>query len=375
MNLRLSLLAILLVLVLVSISGCHPSEAVPAPVPSGEIGAHSLLVQPDDPQKTNRDTIKRLIAGARRSIYLTIYEMSDEEIIDSIVAAKTANKALDVRVIFNCASFRVCNQPNQHDHRDPNAVAKRAFSNAGIPWKNAAPQFAVTHQKALTIDEATSLIATFNFCPDYFVSTRDFGVITTGPDEVKEIVTVFHNDWATPVIPSAPSLLVWSPENSRQMLRSVIASAGRSLDVYMEEFDDREIADALIVAANRLRSSGGLVRVITAVLSDPDKPSVDKNLTMRRYLNQNGVLARYGDWRVDPDNANSPKIYIHAKMILADYGTPGARAFVGSENFSPTSLDKNRELGIILKQGADARLLSTIVRTFSDDWSRCGKDW
>jgi phosphatidylserine/phosphatidylglycerophosphate/cardiolipin synthase-like enzyme len=374
MNVRVLLLATLIVLVLVSISGCRPSEAVPAPVVSGDTGIHRLLVQPDDLQKANRETIRRLIASARRSIYLTIYEMSDQEIIDSIVAAKTANTYLDIRVIFNCASFKVCNQPGQNDHKDPNAVAKRAFSNAGILWKNAAPQFAVTHQKTLTVDEATSLIATFNFCPDYFVSTRDFGVITTDPDEVKEIVTVFENDWATPVIPSTPTLLVWSPENSRQMLKSVIASANRSLDVYIEEFDDREIADAMIVAANRLKSSGGVVRVITAVLSDPDKRSMDRNLAMRRYLNQNGVLARYGDWRVDPGNANSAKMYIHAKMILADYGTAGARAFVGSENFSPTSLDKNRELGIILKQSADAGLLSTISRTFSDDWSRCGKD-
>jgi phosphatidylserine/phosphatidylglycerophosphate/cardiolipin synthase-like enzyme len=40
--------------------------------------------------------------------------------------------------------------------------------------------------------------------------------------------------------------------------------------------------------------------------------------------------------------------YIHAKTVLADYGTAQARLFVGSENFSTDSLDKNRELGLII---------------------------
>ena len=44
--------------------------------------------------------------------------------------------------------------------------------------------------------------------------------------------------------------------------------------------------------------------------------------------------------------------YIHAKSILADYGTPQAKLFLGSENFSTDSLDKNRELGLIFSDTA-----------------------
>jgi len=335
---------------------------------------HRLLVQPDDTQKTNRETIKHFIADARQSIYLTIYELSDQDIIDSMIAAKISNQALDIRAIFNCASFKVCNQLGQNDPKDPNASAKLAFSKAGIEWKNADPKFVVTHQKTFTFDEDTSLVMTFNLTPDYFISTRDFGVVTRDPDEVKEIVKTFHNDWATPVIPGTPSLLVWSPVNSREKMKSVIVSAKQSLDVYMEEFTDHDIAEALIEAAKRIRPSGGVVRVITAVLANPDNPSVDGNLAMRQYLSKNGVLARYGDWPLDAGRAGSPKMYIHAKMVLADYGIPGAQAYIGSENFSPTSLDKNRELGIILRQSTDASLLNTLNRTFSEDWPKCRSD-
>ena len=40
--------------------------------------------------------------------------------------------------------------------------------------------------------------------------------------------------------------------------------------------------------------------------------------------------------------------YIHGKVVEADYGTPPARIFIGSENFSNTSLNRNRELGLII---------------------------
>lgn len=319
---------------------------------------HSLLVQPDE---TIKATIEDFIANAKQSIYLTIYELADKDIIHSMVTAKTKN-SVDVRVIFNCSSFKDCDQPG-----DPNHVAKQEFTKAGIAWKNADPSFTVTHQKTFTFDEATSVIMTFNLNTNYFVSTRDFGVITKVEDEVKEIVAVFNNDWATPIKPSNPSVLVWSPTNSRERIKSVIASANQSLAVYSEEFNDYDIADAMIAAAKR--ASGGTVQVITAVLADPDTPSHDGNYKMRQYLNNNGVVARYGDWPI-----NHHKMYIHAKMILADYGTQNAQAFVGSENFSPTSLDKNRELGIVLKQDPDSGLLDRLNSTFSEDWPKCQTD-
>ena len=48
----------------------------------------------------------------------------------------------------------------------------------------------------------------------------------------------------------------------------------------------------------------------------------------------------------------STAYYMHAKVVLADYGLPTARMFVGSENFSSASLTRNRELGLIFSDGA-----------------------
>ena len=69
--------------------------------------------------------------------------------------------------------------------------------------------------------------------------------------------------------------------------------------------------------------------------------------------------------------SSSKGFYIHGKVIEADYGTSGARVFIGSENFSSTSLNQNRELGLITSSHA---VMSAMASTFAADF-RNGKKW
>jgi phosphatidylserine/phosphatidylglycerophosphate/cardiolipin synthase-like enzyme len=55
------------------------------------------------------------------------------------------------------------------------------------------------------------------------------------------------------------------------------------------------------------------------------------------------------------------QLYMHAKIIVADE----QKAFVGSENISTTSLDRNRELGVLI---ADSNVINTLQQTFQQDW-------
>jgi cardiolipin synthase A/B len=194
---------------------------------------------------------------------------------------------------------------------------------------------------------------TFNLVANYFTSTRDFGIITNDPGQVAEIENVFEADWnQTTVYPSQPDL-VWSPTNSREKIDGVIAGAKYTLDVYNEEDSDPVSMQDLENAAQQRHVQ---VRFITADLSSGK--GVDGNAAERSTLNENGVDARM---------LNSPN-YIHAKMVLADYGTANALAYLGSENFSKTSLDKNRELGILL-HGNQTTILQSLETTFNGDWA------
>ncbi len=59
--------------------------------------------------------------------------------------------------------------------------------------------------------------------------------------------------------------------------------------------------------------------------------------------------------------AASASLYIHAKMILTS-----SAVFLGSQNFSTTSMDDNRELGLIT---SDAAIRASLARTFEADYA------
>ncbi|WP_248884374.1 phospholipase D-like domain-containing protein [Igneacidithiobacillus siniensis] len=58
-------------------------------------------------------------------------------------------------------------------------------------------------------------------------------------------------------------------------------------------------------------------------------------------------------------------LYMHAKMMVGEQV-----AFVGSENFSETSLQQNREMGVLLRQEAE---LSELRQQFAKDWARADR--
>ena len=298
---------------------------------------HTLMVEPDD----GRAPILAALNGARQSITLTIYEVNDPEIDAALFAAQ--KRGVAVRVIYNYYSFY---HMGRWHNMQPWIDELEA---GGIRTQRASSSYTVTHQKTFTIDGHLSLILSFNLRPNYFGQTRDFGIITTDTNEIAEIARVFDADWSgVPVQPQVPDL-VWSPVNSRAKMLGLIQNAQTTLEIYNEEAEDKESLRALIDAAGR----GVHIRFLTA---DLQEMGVDRNQAGRELLNQNGVAAKAGTF-----------LYIHAKMILADFDTPAAAGYVGSENFSKTSLDDNRELGIIVRE---PDILDRLHAVFEADWAK-----
>ena len=301
---------------------------------SGPAAIHTLVVEPDD----GKAMVLSTIAGAHENLTLTIYEITDPDVVAALIAAKA--RGVEVRVLYNNASFASMNEAN------PNFGAAANLSRAGIQTKPASPVFTVTHQKTLTTDGTTSFIMTFNLEPGYFATTRDFGIVTTNLTEVREVARVFEADWnyrnITPEVPT----LVWSPVNSREKILGVINHATKTLEVYNEEINDKECINALVAASKR----GVAVRVIAADLDGVP----NKNAPTLKTLNANGAQAK-----------SITSLYIHAKMVLADYGTPEQVAFLGSENLGEVSLDQNRELGILV---AEKPILDRLESVFNSDW-------
>jgi len=302
---------------------------------------HTLIIQPEDGRNIIIDTIK----NARKTIDITIYEINDPQINAVLLDAK--RRGVKVRIIYNYYSF--INSGKMLKSQE----AIDTFISGGIQVKKASSSYEITHQKTITVDDEKSIIMTFNLLPDYFSQTRDFGIITTDKKEIAEIKGVFESDWNyLPAVVSVKSL-VWSPINSRQKILELINSAKESLDIYNEELQDEECINALINAGKR----GVKVRVISAKI---ERYGEDLNAKARQILNNNGVVARCGT-----------SLYIHAKMVLVDRRRDNAVAFIGSENLSEVSLDRNRELGILVYE---RDILDKLYNVFQSDWTKIDRE-
>jgi phosphatidylserine/phosphatidylglycerophosphate/cardiolipin synthase-like enzyme len=289
-------------------------------------GTFSLITEPED----GINPILSLIKNSAHSIDLVMYEFKDKEIAYALIAA--ARRGLSVRVLLNQGYYGAEEKMNQpaYDYLETGGVSAR--------WTPSF--FALTHQKTLITDNDKAFIMTFNFAPAYYATARDFGVLDADQNDVKAIENTFNNDWNNQnILPADADDLVWSPEGDQNMLL-IINSAKKELDIYNEEMADPVIIGALENAARR----GVAVNIIMTYQSSFKD-------AFAQLKNAGAVLRLF----------HGEKFYIHAKMILADK----EEAFLGSQNFSYTSLNKNRELGIFL---SDPSIINMLAQTFSADW-------
>jgi cardiolipin synthase A/B len=294
---------------------------------------YTLLVEPDQ----GLTPIYNLIASAKKSIDMTMYELTDVTVTDAL--AKAAAAGIAVRVILD-----------QNDEKTSNTPAYNYLSEhqVSVHWAN--PAYAVTHQKTITVDQATSAIMTLNLTPTAYATTRDFAVITNDAADVAAIETTFNADFTNQSItPPTGDNLVWSPTNSLSSLKGLINGATQSLLIAQEEFDESAIESALVSALKR--------GVSVTLVQENENNKYTSTLTA---LKQAG--AKIAVYTSTKTNA----YYIHAKAVLADYGTANAKLFLGSENFSTDSLTKNRELGLIF---SDAASMTGVYNALTKDFS------
>jgi phosphatidylserine/phosphatidylglycerophosphate/cardiolipin synthase-like enzyme len=277
--------------------------------------------------------VYNFIKTATKTLDITIYELADTNA--QTLLGQMAAKGVKVRVILD-----------QNGEKSNNTTAYNYLSSHGVKVHWANTKYNLTHQKTITVDGARSMIMTLNLTSRYYSTSRDYAVIENAATDVAAIEATFNADFTNATItPSNGTDLVWSPTNSQTALLGIINGARKTLQVEEEEMEDSALVSALASAQTR----GVTVQVIA-----------ENESNYYSYFNQlksSGVkVVTY------PTNGS---LYIHAKMILADYGTTSAKMFLGSENFSSTSLTANRELGLIY---ANTTSMSSYNTTFISDF-------
>jgi len=375
---RLGVAVVALLTLLTLLTGCGESDAglpaatsaprAPAIVPAPAVtlprlgpGVHpvDLIVEPDD----RVSPLSRAIRDANTSVRLEMYELTNPTLVRALEYAHASG--VDVRVILE-----------PHPYGASSTINQTAYDNlmaADIPVRWSSPRYLLTHQKSMVVDNAVAYVMTTkgppgnkginyppvssvdsaknwdvypltppNFTRAAFKANREFDVVDRNPRDVASVAAVFEADWTgrayTPRDPNLPL----SPLDARPMLTALVGSARHTLDVYAEELQDPAMEAALAAAARR----GARVRLIL-----PAPKGVDRDAAGIAAITRAGArVYRAGG------------LYIHAKAIVVD----GRRAFVGSQNLSPASLDHNRELGVIIN---DRDAIATLEQTFASDWN------
>ena len=297
----------------------------------------TLIVQPDDTVLP----VLGLVTMAARSVDVKQFSLDEVRIVQALVDAH--RRGVAVRVMLN---------PHRSSGDRANDGTFAALEQAGVPvqWTN--PSFVVTHEKSLVVDGERALIATFNFVEKYFTQTRDYGIVTTDPGQVRQVAQGFEADWARAAFaPEENAGLLWSTSNSRRIMARFIDEARKSLVVQHPKFVDATVLARLVDAHAR----GVHVKVLCGGkhgISDTDIPDTFSSLR---------ILERFG---VKVHRQKHPKL--HAKLLIAD----GERALIGSMNIDRSAFDLRRELGIVVD---DPPILKRLVDVFDRDWDESHK--
>jgi phosphatidylserine/phosphatidylglycerophosphate/cardiolipin synthase-like enzyme len=278
-----------------------------------------------------------LLQAARRSLRLKVLEFDHPELIEALAAA--CRRGVTVRVLFN--------RPG-HGGATDNAAARSALLAAGAGVADAWKKLSVVHEKSLVVDDERVLIMSCDWTTEGLSGARDLALLSTHRHEVEEVAACFDADWAhTPYKPHGKLRLVWGPLNARQRTADFIDAARHMLVVQNARYQDPVMVERLVRAQRR----GVALQLMAHAVHRMEAKEIATDVGGLRMLDDLGVQVR-----------RLKHLRLHGNLLLAD----GARAMLGSVNFSPASLDRRRELSV---ETDDAEVVRQLQATALHDWS------
>ena len=310
------------------------APVVGAATVSARDGAVALVQFPGD----GLGAIYQLVAQARRTVTLEIYELADPVMAVELVRAE--RRGVHVQVLLSQA---------YHSH----AVNARAFAylhGYGVPvrW---APAATIFHIKAMVVDGSVAVVSSGNLVSADYAHARDAAVIDRDPTQVGAIAATLAADWRDRGAPAAAvdaRGLLWSPRSDAGLIAG-IAAARHSVLFTSEELADADIYQALAADARR-----GVGCYVVMTYDRDWRPGL-------------ATLAGAGcHVHVAPNRRD--RTYFHIKRLIVDPGSRAGWLLLGSQNASFTSLVRNRELSVRLTRVLAPRVLAAATATFWLDY-------
>lgn len=297
--------------------------------------------------------ILQAIAGAKKSIKLTMYLLTHKGVMDALIAAKA--RGLAVYVLLEHDPY---NPNNPSSPLPTNLQAAKYLAQGGIEAHWTSKAFKYTHAKGLIIDDSVMWLSTANFTKSGLGvngrGSREYLVADRSPSDVYDFASMFAADWAgQPYTPTDEDLII-SPANSRAKILGLINSAKTNITLAVEVAGDPAFDQAIaarIKAGVKVRALLADLGALKTMGETPVPPVIRSNADVARDWRALGAEVRF---------QRSP--HLHAKSLVVD----GRAMYVGSVNFTTNSMDNNREFGLLI-QTPD--IVGTVQRTMEKDWA------
>jgi phosphatidylserine/phosphatidylglycerophosphate/cardiolipin synthase-like enzyme len=292
----------------------------------------TIIILPDDTGKPILDAIN----AAKKSLRIKMFVFSDPDLLAAVIAAKS--RGTKVHVMLN---------PARRSGEEENAETRKALEKAGIEVKDSNPDFGITHEKSMVVDDEIAFVKSLNWETKNLTVTRDYAVVTAHKHEVDEVIAGFEADWQRKVFDPGPGAhLIWCRGNGRERIARLIDEAKHTLFVQNERYQDSVIIERLVRAAVR----GVKVHVMAKPPHSLKKEKLVEGVGGLRIMDDVGIKIH-----------KLKHLKLHGKMLLADK----VRAIVGSINLAPGSFDDRRELAIEVHDPEIVERLHQIAR---HDW-------
>lgn len=292
----------------------------------------SLIVLPDDTVQPFVDAI----AAAKKSLRIKIFLFSDPTLLAAVLDAKS--RGVKVRVMLN---------PARRSGELENESTRATLEAAGVEVLDSNPDFDITHEKSMVIDDETAFIQSLNWETKNLTVTRDYAVVTSHKHEVDEVSQCFDADWdRKPFTPREDSHLIWCTNNGRSRVAHFIDSAQETLLLQNERYQDEVIIEHLVRAISR----GVKISVLARPAHTLKKGKLVEGIEGLRILKDLGAKVH-----------KLKGLKLHAKMMLAD----DKHCLIGSINLAPGSFDSRRELAIDVH---DETVIQRIKQVAQHDW-------
>ncbi len=281
------------------------------------------------PYKELLNKIINKINNSQKQVYIEAYMLTEKRIKQSLIKAK--KRWVDVKVILEKNPYKANNINNKHfDFLKKN--------NIDIVWSNP-ENYNLNHSKLIIFDNEF-LISTWNFTYSTFAFNRDFFILSADKIIKEKLEKIFLNDFYWEKSFVYDDNLVISPEYSRIKFKKLFLSAKKSLNLYFQYLEDKELENILIKKAKENIS----IKIIVS------KDFFEKNKEKIKFFQKNNIKIKA---------LENPKM--HSKAILVD----NKYLFIWSENFSYYSLNQNREIWLIM---TNKNIIQKFQQIFNKDY-------